>query len=235
MPARLVPALLAVVLATTGCGLLDGAAPQQQEVSGAALDVLATLEVRDRDPRSGYDRELFGERWADVDGNGCDTRNDVLRRDLDDVDLDRRNGCLVWAGVLVDPYSGVVVDFERGPDTSPEVQVDHVVALSDAWQKGAQEWDAATREAFANDPLNLLAVDGDVNEAKSDGDAATWLPPQRGVRCAYVARQVAVKAAYGAWVTEAERDAVARVLADCPDEPVPTVDEVDTPPLGGTS
>nr|WP_298805164.1 HNH endonuclease family protein [uncultured Pseudokineococcus sp.] len=235
MPARLVPALLAVVLATTGCGLLDGAAPQQSEVSGPALDVLATLEVRERDPRAGYDRELFGERWADVDGNGCDTRNDVLRRDLDDVDLDRRNGCLVWSGVLVDPYSGVVVDFERGPDTSPEVQVDHVVALSDAWQKGAREWDAETREAFANDPLNLLAVDGDVNEAKSDGDAATWLPPERSVRCAYVARQVAVKATYSAWVTADERDAVARVLADCPGEPVPAAGDVEVPALGKAS
>jgi len=229
MPARLAPALVALVVAATSCGLLAPEATSRRAATGTALDVLSSLEVRDRDPRAGYDRELFGEAWADVDGNGCDTRNDVLRRDLDDVDLDRRNGCLVWGGILDDPYSGAVIDFVRGPETSPLVQIDHVVALSDAWQKGAQEWDDATREAFANDPLNLLAVDGDVNDAKGDGDAATWLPPDRGARCAYVARQVAVKATYGVWVTEAERDAVARVLADCPDEPAPTADDAAPP------
>ncbi|ROP34598.1 HNH endonuclease family protein [Pseudokineococcus lusitanus] len=230
MPAaRLVPTLVVLLALVTGCGLLEPEATSRRAATGTALDVLSSLEVRDRAPRAGYDRELFGGAWADVDGNGCDTRNDVLRRDLDDVDVDRRNGCLVWAGVLDDPYSGVVVDFVRGPETSPEVQIDHVVALSDAWQKGAREWDAETREAFANDPLNLLAVDGPTNEAKGDSDAATWLPPDRTVWCAYVARQVAVKATYGAWVTAAERAAMARVLGECPDEPVPVADETATP------
>ena len=202
--------------------------------AGTALAALATLEVKGRAPKTGYDRELFGQAWADVDRNGCDTRNDVLRRDLVDVVLDARtDGCVVLSGLLADPYTGSTIDFLRGVDTSSDVQVDHVVALSDAWQKGAQQWDAATREAFANDPLNLLAVDGPTNSAKGDGDAATWLPPLRSVRCEYVARQVAVKAGYGAWVTEAERDAVARVLADCPDEPLPTADATATPPRGG--
>ena len=104
------------------------------------------------------------------------------------------------------------------------MQIDHVVALSDAWQKGAQQWTPARRLAFANDPLNLLAVDGALNAQKCDGDAATWLPPAKGFRCAYVARQVAVKAKYGAWVTQAEHDAIARVLAACPAEPLPTGD-----------
>ena len=107
----------------------------------------------------------------------------------------------------------------RGQGTSELVQIDHVVALSDAWQKGAQQLDPAARERFANDPLNLLAVDGTANRQKSDGDAATWLPPRKGFRCDYVARQVSVKAAYGLWVTAAERDAIARVLATCPDQP----------------
>ena len=101
------------------------------------------------------------------------------------------------------------------------MQIDHVLALSDAWHKGAQGWDAATRSAFANDPLNLLAADGPLNMQKGDADAATWLPPNGAFRCAYVARQVAVKAAYGLWVTQAERDAMAGVLGGCPDEPLP--------------
>src|SRR3954469_14809591 len=129
--------------------------------------------------------------------------------------------CVFLTGALHDPYSGRTIAFRRGEDTSDEVQIDHVVALSDAWQKGAQGWDTERRTAFANDPLNLLAVDGPLNQQKSDGDAATWLPPNRSYRCAYVARQVAVKSGYGLWVTRAERNAAATVLTGCPDEPLP--------------
>ncbi len=189
---------------------------------GAAAVALASLAIKGRAPQTGYDRELFGQRWADTDRNGCDTRNDVLRRDLSDVVLDpATNGCVVLSGTLADPFSGRSLDFQRGQDTSQAVQIDHVVALSDAWQKGAQQWSPARRLAFANDPLNLLAVDGPLNQQKSDGDAATWLPPQSSFRCAYVARQVAVKAKYGAWVTQAEHDVVAGLLAGCAGEPLP--------------
>lgn len=123
-------------------------------------------------------------------------------------------------GTLTDPYTATTIAFVRGAATSSDVQVDHVVALSDAWHKGAQGWDETTRQAFANDPLNLLAVDGPTNAAKGDGDAATWLPPSTAFRCDYVARQVSVKARYGLWVTETERAAIARVLGGCEGEPV---------------
>nr|WP_231134219.1 HNH endonuclease family protein [Motilibacter deserti] len=180
------------------------------------------MVVKGRAPRAGYDREEFGPAWADVDRNGCDTRNDVLRRDLAEVATKPgTRGCVVATGTLVDPYSGATIEFVRGMGTSQAVQIDHVVALSDAWQKGAQQWDEALREEFANDPLELLAVDGRLNSAKRDGDAATWLPPARPARCAYVARQVAVKAKYRLWVTAAEKAAIGRVLAGCPDEPLP--------------
>ncbi|ASR54102.1 deoxyribonuclease [Cellulomonas sp. PSBB021] len=184
---------------------------------GPAVAALDRLVVAGRAPLTGYDRDLFGYRAVDADRNGCDTRNDILRRDLVDAVV-RADGCVVLSGTLVDPYSGRTIAFERGAATSGAVQVDHVVALADAWQKGAQRWDGATREAFANDPLNLLAVDGTLNAAKGSGDAATWLPPARGSRCAYVARQVAVKQAYALRVTAAEHDAIARVLRSCPDE-----------------
>ena len=190
---------------------------------GTALALLGTLDVKGRAPKTGYDRDLFGQRWADTDRNGCDTRNDILRRDLDEIVLKSgTNGCVVLSGTYVEPYSGRPVAFERGQGTSELVQIDHVVALSDAWQKGAQQWTPERRLAFANDPLNLLAVDGSLNMQKGDGDAATWLPPNRAIRCEYVARQVAVKAKYAAWVTAAERDAIARVLSSCPDQGVPT-------------
>lgn len=199
--------------------------------AGTALALLATLPVKGRAPRTGYDRDLFGQAWADVDRNGCDTRNDVLRRDLTSFTLKAgTNGCLVLSGTLRSPYTGKTRPFVRGRGTSSAVQVDHVVALSDAWQKGARQLDAERRTAFANDPLNLLAVEGSVNQAKGDGDAATWLPPLKSSRCAYVARQVAVKAKYRLWVTGAERDAVTRVLSACPGQKPPTASRIA---LGG--
>lgn len=200
------------------------AATGSADTSGSATGALATLgtlPVKGRAPKTGYDRALFGQAWSDdvtVDGghNGCDTRNDILRRDLTAVALKPgSNGCTVLSGTLADAYTGATVDFTRGQDTSRAVEIDHVVALSDSWQKGAQQLDEPTRRNFANDPRNLQAVDGPTNQRKSDGDAATWLPPNKAYRCTYVARQVEVKAAYGLWVTEAERDAIARVLGDC--------------------
>ncbi|TFV88625.1 DUF1524 domain-containing protein [Blastococcus sp. CT_GayMR16] len=188
----------------------------------SALAALAAVEVKGRAPRTGYDRDLFGEGWVDVDRNGCDTRNDVLARDLtDETFKPGTNDCVVATGIVADPYSGRTIPFQRGQDTSDDVQIDHVVALSDAWQKGAQSLDTTQRTAFANDPLNLLAVDGPLNQQKSDGDAATWLPPNRSYRCAYVARQVAVKIRYDLWATQAESDAIATILTSCPNEPLP--------------
>jgi hypothetical protein len=200
--------------------------PSAGSPAPAALARLAGLTVKGRAPKTGYDRDLFGPDWTDDNDapgghNGCDTRNDVLRRDLSALVIKAgTHGCLVLAGTLHDPYTGKVVDFVRGPE-SIRVQIDHVVALSDAWQKGAQRMSRDVRVAFANDPLELLAVDGPTNAAKGDGDAATWLPPNKPFRCAYVARQIAVKAKYGLWVTPAERDAMARVLAACPGQPLP--------------
>lgn len=198
--------------AVRGAETATSASPTAAE----ALGLLATLEVKGRAPRTGYERDFFGQRWADVDRNGCDTRNDVLRRDLREVwTRPGTRGCVVEEGVLDDPYTGGRVAFRRGNATSTEVQIDHVVALSDAWQKGAQSWDAATARRFANDPRNLLAVSDDANRTKGDGDAATWLPPNREFRCRYVAAQVVVKASYRLWVTAAERDAIERVLVRC--------------------
>jgi len=200
-------------------GFLDARAAAGYPVTADDLATgraaLGTLEVKGRAPRTGYEREEFGQRWADVDRNGCDTRNDVLQRDLDDIGLDpATHGCVVLTGTLADPYTGESIPFARG-ERSADVQIDHVVALADAWQKGAQGWTRDTRTAFANDPANLLAVDGSANQSKGAGDAATWLPPNRGYRCAYALRQTVVKAAYGLWVTQAEHDALTREIDRC--------------------
>lgn len=187
-------------------------APEAQ----VAFDTLATLEVKGRAPKTGYSRDQFGQAWADTDRNGCDTRNDILARDL--TNLTFRAGsraCVVASGVLADPYTGQIINFVRGQDTSSAVQIDHVVALSDAWQSGAQQLSAEERQLFANDPANLLAVDGPANQQKSDGDAATWLPANTAYRCTYVSKQIEVKAKYRLWVKPAEKDAMSRVLSDC--------------------
>jgi hypothetical protein len=192
-----------------------------------ALSVLATLRVKGRAPMTGYSRAEFGSSWTDDSSaprghNGCDTRNDILRRDLAEIVLKPgSNGCTVASGVLHDPYTSRTIVFTRGVGTSTAVQIDHVVALGNAWQSGAQQWATATRVAFANDPLNLLAVDGSANEAKGDANAASWLPPNKAYRCAYVARQVAVKARYRLAVTASEHDAIARVLEGCPTKQTP--------------
>jgi uncharacterized protein DUF1524 len=188
---------------------------------GTALALLRTLPVKGRAPRTGYRRDAFGAAWTDVDRNGCDTRNDVLRRDLVGRAVKpRTHGCVVLSGDLApDPYTGGRIHFVRGGRA--EVDIDHVVALGDAWQKGAQSWAARQRLALANDPLNLLAVDSSANRQKGDADAASWLPANKAYRCAYIARQVAVKAKYRLWVTAAERDAVARVLGRCPGQAAP--------------
>ncbi|MEV4900074.1 HNH endonuclease family protein [Citricoccus sp. NPDC055426] len=227
-------AALGVLLAVglTGCTVEEAEAPPpaESEYSDPAVnrpearqsDVLAQLEtvaVKGRAPRTGYDRDHFGRGWKDPDRNGCDARNDILRRDLEDaVAKPGTQGCVILSGHLEDPFTGEIIEFVRGQDTSTEVQIDHVVALSDAWQKGAQLMDPDERVEFANDPLNLLAVDGPTNSAKGDGDAATWLPPNRGFRCDYVARQTAVKVKYELWVTSAERDAIRRIVTtQCPE------------------
>lgn len=178
----------------------------------AAKAALADLSVKGRAPLTDYDREAFGTAWSDTNDNGCDTRNDVLRRDLRDIEL---AGCVVLSGTLVDPYSGAVIDFKRGPVTSMDVQVDHVVALANAWQTGAKYWTDAQRLRFANDRRSLLAVDGPVNLSKGDADAATWLPPRKAFRCEYVAIQILTKQRYDLWVTSAEKAAMKAVLSKC--------------------
>ena len=221
--------LLAAVVVCLGIGGVVLAVPDHWQVQqeqpltvqpprGAAVDALQVLAVKGRAPKTDYSRAQFGNGWATKEG--CDTRNIILNRDLEDVAIG--DGCKVLKGTLQDPYTGTMIQFTRGAGTSDDIQIDHVVALSDAWQKGAQQLSSQEREQLANDPLELLAVDGPSNQKKSDGDAATWLPPNKSFRCQYVARQVAVKQKYRLWVTQAEQTAMKQVLTTCPGQALPT-------------
>ena len=172
------------------------------------LASLAQLPIKGLAPMTGYGRAQFGPEWPEL--AGCDARNSVLARDLTKTAL--QGSCIVKTGILVSPYSGATINFGSNPGL---VTIDHVVALGDAWQTGAQTWTAAKREIFANDLLELLAVDAASAEQKGDADAATWLPSRKTFQCDYVETQVDVKTRYGLWVTQAEHDAIARVLASC--------------------
>lgn len=245
------PGTVTIVNPDTSSVEPQGTAPIGSDEASEALRILNTLPVKGRAPKTGYSRAQFGDAWSDIDRNGCDTRNDILNRDLTAKQHKNSRGCVVISGILNDPYTGKVINFMRGKDTSEQVQIDHVVALSDAWQSGAQEISAQERLQLANDPENLLAVDGPANQQKSDSDAATWLPANASFRCSYVARQIRVKAKYHLWVKPAEKEAMINVLTPCagaaeappapkpaPDTPAPVVPasapapvpQVDAPP-----
>ncbi|MEX5236027.1 excalibur calcium-binding domain-containing protein [Kocuria arenosa] len=189
-------------------------------VASEALTALNGLKVAARGTMSDYDRDgLFGG-WIDADGDCEDTRQEILNRDL--VDVVSADGCKVDSGVLApDPYTGTTINFVRGPATSSDVQIDHVVSLGNAWITGARNLSKDQRVEFSNDPLNLLAVDGPTNQAKSDKAADEWLPPNVDFRCEFVAIQIAVKTKYKLWVTAPEKTAMTEVLADCECQDVP--------------
>lgn len=188
-----------------------------------ALDTAKSLPVVELDMKSKYKRvEQFGEAWKDVDGNGCDTRNDILKRDLRDVTTAGRNNCRVTSGVFDDPYTGKTIHFKFGKDTSSAVQIDHVVALHDAWMTGAQNLNQQEREALANDPENLLAVDGPENQRKGDGlclngkgCTGMYLPPNEKYRCEYAAKFTEVKSKYNLGLTEGQKETLVPLLEQC--------------------
>ena len=184
-----------------------------EETGPLAAEVLDKLEVKGRAPKTGYGREEFYKTWPNIDG--CNLRQRIIKRDFGDtakVDED----CSVVSGAYTEPYTGQKQEFATKAEIGKGVQIDHIVALSDAWQKGAQYLDKDARYQIATDPLNLVAVDSAANQQKSDGDAATWLPKNKAFRCPYIARQISVKFKYHLWVTEAENSAMKKVLENCP-------------------
>jgi hypothetical protein len=233
VPRSVVPALLAVLLALTGCrfewepvepaptAVGQGDVPAGTLDPAAASTDLAELRVAEKTSLDGYERDcgegdgcVFGPAWADVDRNGCDQRNDVLHRDLAEVDV--REGtqrCVVVAGVLDDPYTGRTVPFEKAD--AAEVPIDHVVPLAAAWAQGAAAWPAERRRVFANDLANLIATTRTENSAKGDSTADEWVPSDPAYGCSYATVVVTVKSSYDLAVTPAESAALQSLLATC--------------------
>lgn len=221
----ILPLAIAVLLAVLGIVLSRIGGPDTPTTTmpgdqlAAARTQLEALPVKNWASKTGYTREEFGSAWTDdvsveLGHNRCDTRNDILQRDLTDEKLES-DGCKVISGTLADPYTGKTIAFKQGRETSAAVQIDHIIALSNAWLTGAQALSPEKRRDLANDPRNLQAVDGPTNQGKGDSDAGEWLPPRKDYQCTYVAKQIAVKTAYSLWVTRAEHDSMARVLGSC--------------------
>jgi len=197
-------------------GVCVGAEDEKCEESNSPLatEVLAKIAIKGRAPKTNYSRDQFYDNWPNV--NGCSLRQLIIKRELGDTAV--LDGCNVISGSYTEPYTGQEKTFSERSEISSGIQIDHVVALSDAWQKGAQNISSNKRYELATDPLNLLAVDSSANQTKSDGDAATWLPPNKAFRCQYVARQVSVKYKYSLWMTQAEYDKISEILQTCPNE-----------------
>jgi len=190
-----------------------------------AKEILEKLEIKGRAPKTGYTREEFYKTWPMIEG--CNLRQRIIKREMGEKAVLGDDNCTIMKGEFTEPYTGQHLIFYEKADISKGIQIDHVVALSDAWQKGAQNLSAEERYNLATDPLNLLAADASANQQKSDGDAATWLPKNKSFRCQYVARQVSVKYKYHLWVTQAEHDAIGRILETCPNEPAVGVENIN--------
>lgn len=199
----------------------------QERAHGPAVTLLMTLAVRSEEEGgservdASYSRDAFRYQQIDADGNGCMIRDDILARDLTHIQFSKQKRCQVESGNLEDPYTGKTIAFQRGQATSSLVQIDHVVALHDAWNSGAKNWSVSKRTRFGNDPFNLLAVEGRANQNKSDKHAGKWLPSNKAYQCGYVARQIAIKAKYGLSVTAQEKQGMLRTLHYCPGQPLP--------------
>ncbi|WIM68466.1 HNH endonuclease family protein [Corynebacterium breve] len=210
--------VLALVLGTAAVGTLsqldDAPAAQllpppatPEQVVTSPQEQLEALEVKGKAGSGGYSRNQFG-----ADPTACGFRNAVLARHAQYLALDDDNCTVTW-GVIHDPYSGETIDFVRGDG---QIEIDHVVSLSNAWHTGAFQWSPEKRQEFAHDLDNLIPTRTDLNQQKSGGDAATWLPPNKSFRCEFASLQIRVKYKYGLWVAPAERDALSRQLTLCP-------------------
>ncbi|MEU7211853.1 HNH endonuclease family protein [Streptomyces sp. NPDC044989] len=197
----------------------DGTKPGLAPISSGkdettAHELISKLTTKGRGPKTGYERDEFGYAWMDTaDGvplarNGCDTRNDLLKLHGKNVRFRAGSDCVVVSLTLYDPYTGKDIAWKKAKAT--EVQIDHVVPLSYAWQMGAARWSKEKRQRLANDVLNLLPVSGSTNSAKSDSGPASWLPPNKAIRCSYAVRFAQVALKYDLSVTGPDKSTMLR-------------------------
>ena len=210
------------VLAQQRAAATDPVAGPPPVVAGA--DVLSGVKTVAERVRGGdYRRGAFGDAWDDENTapggyNGCDTRDDILERDLDDKTHVATKRCpqAVATGTLRDPYTNATIAFTRGNQIGAAVQIDHLVPLAYAWDMGARDWSDALRKRFANDPANLLAVAGQANQDKGDLPPGQWMPPNTAFHCQYAVAFIAVIRGYDLAVEQNSADRLRAAAAGCP-------------------
>ena len=209
---------------TTDTGTTDAT---DTSVWQAGLDATNTIQTAKARP-GGYDREKYFGGWTSAGCGSATTRDTILARDMTNVV--RNDKCQVTSGTLADPYTGATITFKRGRNTSTAVQIDHVVALLDAWESGARDWDQSKRVEYANSPDVLLASDGPANMAKGagldvngtsqyasqkSGAPDVWMPDNKAYRCDYMAKRATIKASWGLTMTPREKQQTVSVLSQC--------------------
>jgi hypothetical protein len=224
----LVAVMLAIVVAiqvTTASGRGDRfVADADVPTVAPGVDILAgipliPIRVREHD----YRRAAFGDAWTDDNTapgghNGCDTRNDILDRDLVDKTFTAIKRCptAVATGTLHDPYTNDTIPFTRGNQVGASVQIDHIVPLALAWDLGARDWSDDMRRRFANDPANLLAVQGQANQDKGDAEPADWMPPNHAFWCQYSVQFAAVLRGYALPIDDRSAVVLRDAATTCP-------------------
>jgi Protein of unknown function (DUF1524) len=228
-PSWLIAFVVLAIVVAVQVGLVSQRTPEfiaraDVPIVAPGTDVLAGIsEIPVRIHGHDYRRAAFGDSWTDDSTapgghNGCDTRNDILDRDLVDKTYVATKRCpnAVATGTLHDPYTSETINLVRGNQTGAAVQIDHLVPLAYAWDQGARNWTNDMRVRFANDPANLLAVDGPVNEDKGDGEPAVWMPPNHAFWCQYAVQFAAVLRGYGLPVDAPSAPVLRDAAATCP-------------------
>lgn len=233
-----------LVLSTLAVSPSISAAPATGSipVGQSATQVLSTLTVG---TKSNVSSDRKSHQWNKVDekSGNYTTRDLVLERDMNDVTFNSRGN--VKSGILLEPYTGKTIHFQRGQSNKTEggsasnrdggIQIDHVVAYAEAYRSGLDKLDFQQRDTYYNDPDVLLSSQAEANNVKKDGTIAEWEPSNQAFQCDYASLQIGIKAKYGLMVDQKEHDKLAQVLASCPTETIISTSQVKQRLTSGTS
>lgn len=239
---RSIPAIIMLGMLSTGVPANAADATGSIPVGQSATQVLSTLTVG---VKSDVSSDRKSHQWNKVDGKtgNYTTRDLVLERDMSNVTYNSRGN--VNTGILLEPYTGKTIHFQRGQSNKTEggsasnrdggIQIDHVVAYAEAYRSGLDKLDFQQRDTYYNDPDVLLVSQAEANNVKKDGTIAEWKPSNQAFQCDYASLQIGIKAKYGLMVDQKEHDKLAQVLASCPTETIISTSQVKQRLTSGTS
>ncbi len=194
--------------------------PENYTVTEQDLGVLeekvSSLKVR-RNEKSipEYSRDSLPTDWKDLDGNGCNTREDILKKYTSEY-TGRFDGCKIKSGKFYDYYNGKFLRYDKSVDTGGGIQIDHIVAIGNAWISGGYKWGKDEWISYINDEEVLIPTSSKTNREKSDKDITEWKPANNSYLCTYAEKQVEIKDKYKLTVTEKEKAELKSILNnDC--------------------